>query len=340
MKNICLRLANRLADGAGAQVQRHLETIALASFLNASVCDGVIVDFDSNPGDGIKNFAEKNFQIEQINLSIIPRYRDCHKLHNILESRFINYLMLNQLRFSRLVLNILDKFLTLGKLHFALNVHNTAIITRRNPLLLENLKVELSARTHPKQMLNVIRIVAHIHGAKNLSKEMESRFIQVDWFVRIISETIGILKSLGIGFNIEVHTDIPSQPNQVWKQELGLSAATRRIWLEEGILSKQGEMKLVFLPLEKLFAAFDNLHIVRDIPPTEVLHAFRNADILITNKSSLSFVGGFLNEHGMIVCTESWLPKLKSWHLIGEKPLDSEIQKYRDELKEKVLSFL
>lgn len=338
MKNICLRLANRLSDGSGAQVQRHLETIALAHYLNTSVSDGVISDFDSNPGDGIRSYEEKKLHVEQINSMIIPRILDCHKIHKVLESRLINYLMLNHLQICRRSLKVVDRSLALGNLHIALNVHNTATIVRRNPFLLEKLKIELTKRSQLKQKRKSIKIVAHIHGAKKLSKQMESRFIEIGWFVSIIGEISKLLESLEISYKVEVHTDIPRQPNRVWKDELGLSAPTKRIWHEEGILSKNGEMKLAFLDLEKLLKSLKKIEIVRDIPPIEVLHAFQNADILITNKSSLSFVGAFLNDKGIIVCTNSWLPRLNSWHLLKENPTEMEIQKFKDSLKNSILN--
>lgn len=339
MKNICLRLANRLADGSGAQVQRHLEVIAIAQYLNTLVVQGNISDIDTNPGDGINSPKEKKKHVQQINSHVIPRFADCHEEHKVLNSRLINWLILNHLRNSRRLLKMVDQILSLTKIHIAVNIHNTATIIRRNQFILEDLKRRMSRTfTQHENRQTFLKVVAHIHGAKKLSKQMQSRFIDIDWFVDVLNEIKIQMDSLDISFKVEVHTDIPEMPGQIWENQLGLSSETKRIWIEEGLIDENGKMRLAFLDLSGALQGLPNLSIVRNIPPTEVLNAFRTADILITNKSSLSFVGAFLNDRGIIVYTDSWLPRLDSWLYISEQPNTTEIQEFRNNLKTKILA--
>jgi hypothetical protein len=57
---------------------------------------------------------------------------------------------------------------------------------------------------------------------------------------------------------------------------------------------------------------------VLNVEPREALDDFATADVLILSRSSLGYLGGLLNPHGVVVYASWWHPPLPHWLVADE----------------------
>ena len=61
------------------------------------------------------------------------------------------------------------------------------------------------------------------------------------------------------------------------------------------------------------FAALPHLETVVNVEPREVLDDFATADVLLLSRSSLGYVAGWLNPHGLVIYPPFMHPPLPGW---------------------------
>lgn len=160
------------------------------------------------------------------------------------------------------------------------------------------------------------KIILHYRRGSNtldiLPGESTSRGLSNDWYLRTLRKYVNIYQTSGIDFCVEIYTDMPNS-TFVYKPK----AFQSHLWSYEPRY-REGEIEILGEDIRNtIFVEFGEILTVHHGgDPLQGLIDMSQADILITSRSSYSYVGGLLNLDGLVVMPpEFWHKKLDSWVL-------------------------
>lgn len=155
-----------------------------------------------------------------------------------------------------------------------------------------------------------IRVCVHVRRGDNSvsgRSDQGDRLLPNSYYLRVCGTLIEALREHGTPFVIRLHSEVPPRPYTLYPGNPG-------IYFE---LDQPGTIDPADLGLEE-FDALPNLQPVLNVEPQEVLDDFATADVLILSRSSLGYVAGMLNPHGLIVYAPWWHPPLPDWLVADE----------------------
>jgi hypothetical protein len=150
-----------------------------------------------------------------------------------------------------------------------------------------------------------LRVRVHVRrGDVTISGHVDrdERQLPNRYYLRILATFVEELDRLGLPFTVRVHTEVPPRA-------VTLQPDTPGLYFD---LREPGTIDPAELALEE-FHGVPNLEVVANAHPKDVLDDFATADVLVLSRSSLGYVAGQLNPHGLVVQSDWWHPALPGW---------------------------
>jgi hypothetical protein len=292
-------------DGTGAQVQRILGIYAICKRFNIPYLHSGINELIITPLDPFQTELELREYLVRVNQYFdlpsdveVNDIRTVTKLQNLTKYKILNIRARNMNNSGRKEL-----IAVANPLQVINKIPDTYSLAAKS---LRGLKSESAKK----------RIVLHYRRGSNtldiLPGESKPRGLPNSWYLRMLRKYAAIYENLGVDFTIEVFTDMPKSSFVYQPKNFQLA-----LWSYEPRY-KQGKIEVFGEDIRNtLFSEFDgNLTVHHGGDPLQGLIAMSEADILITSRSSYSYVGGLLNSGGTIIFPpEFGLRRLNSWIL-------------------------
>jgi len=292
-------------DGTGAQIQRILGVYAICKRFNIPYIHSKVTELIITPLDPFQTKLELQQYMERVN-----HYFDFLTDRDAGGDRVMSKLQ-TLTNFKLFEIRTANKF-NLGKKEL-IAIANPFKILNRMPdiyaLAAENLKNLGSENT-------VKKIVLHYRRGSNsldiLPGEAAPRGISNEWYLRTLRKYIAIYCESGVDFIVEIYTDMPKSSFTYIPKEF-----QSHLWSYEPRF-KNGAVEVLGEDIKStVFAEFgEKITVHHGGDPLQGLIDMSEADILITSRSSYSYVGGLLNLSGKIIIPPGfWHSKLNSWVL-------------------------
>lgn len=304
-------------DGSGAQIQRILAIYATSKSVNIGYIHSGIADLGPNPGDSFTNLKQRKEFLLRLN-SIIEFPSD-----EIFETKFtISIKSLNN--FTVRALPILRKLLGFLKITLVIKVQSVYRWIDRNTHYYESANKILRDRL-PKVLNLEKKLVVDCHIRRAVVPEFlangrdNPRYTKNIYFLNAIKIISEIANKENLEILIRIHTDIPSWSHGINKWEIpsNTSLETINYWATLGIVDDEN----LLIPKETFFddlSEYGSIQILNEIDPIAAWQNMENADILISSKSSFSYVGGLLRGVKPVIFCSFWHSGLPTWLNIEE----------------------
>jgi hypothetical protein len=133
------------------------------------------------------------------------------------------------------------------------------------------------------------------------------RLLPDAYYLRVCGAVLGALRDQGAPFVVRLHTEVPPRRYTLYPDTPGLY-----FWLDRPATVDPSDYGL------EPFATLPNLETVLNVEAREAIDDFATADVLILSLSSLGYLGGLLNPHGLVVYAPWWHPALPEWLVADE----------------------
>jgi hypothetical protein len=158
----------------------------------------------------------------------------------------------------------------------------------------------------------------HIQRAKISSTRLVDRYQSTQWYQAILDQILKTLRNAEVECRIELHTDA-TESSQSWDIGEGVSIKTLEYWRKGGFLDSSGK---AILGNEDFFATLgktqSELEIFTGIDPLEAWKLMARSNILITGKSSFSYIGGLMARDALVITPSYFNRGLNSWLVLPE----------------------
>jgi hypothetical protein len=155
-----------------------------------------------------------------------------------------------------------------------------------------------------------IRVCIHLRRGDNSvpgRSDGQQRLLPNGYYLRVCGTVLEALRRQGAPFVVRLHTEVPPR-------HFTLHPGTPGLYFQ---LDQPSTVDPEEYALED-FEALPNLEMVLNVEPREALDDFATADVLILSLSSLGYLGGLLNPHGLVVYAPWWHPPLPDWLVASE----------------------
>jgi hypothetical protein len=292
-------------DGTGAQIQRILAIFAICRRYDIPYIHSGIKELIITPLDPFQTESELLEYLKRVNNYFelpsdfeLGNAREVSKLQTLSNFKLLEMRVANKLHFGKKELvAIANPFQVLNR------------IPELYTLAAKNLQHKSSASATK-------RIILHYRRGSNtldiLPGESEPRGLPNEWYTKTLRKYVTNYQELGIDFRVEVYTDMPKSSFTYTPKEF-----QSHLWSHEPRF-KNGAVEVFGEDIKNtVFAEFgDKLIVHHGGDPLQGLIDMSEADILITSRSSYSYVGGLLNLKGKIIIPSGfWHSKLNSWVL-------------------------
>ena len=175
--------------------------------------------------------------------------------------------------------------------------------TDRHPESLLALRAMSPYRDH--RAAGPLRVCIHMRRGDNTVPgrlDASQRLLPNAYYLRVCGAVLEALRQHGVPFVVRLHTEVVTQPYTLYPGTPGVFFPLD----EPAAIAPSGHT------LEE-FEALPNIEMVLNVEAHEALNDFATADILILSLSSLGYLGGLLNPHGLVVYAPWWHPALPDW---------------------------
>jgi hypothetical protein len=155
-----------------------------------------------------------------------------------------------------------------------------------------------------------IRVCIHLRRGDNSvpgRTDGQQRLLPNRYYLRVCGAVLDALRQQGAPFVVRLHTEVPPRRYTLYPDTPGLY-----FWLDEPSTVDPSEYTL------EEFEALPNLETVINVEAREALDDFASADVLVLSLSSLGYLGGLLNPHGLVIYAPWWHPALPDWLVADE----------------------
>jgi len=156
-----------------------------------------------------------------------------------------------------------------------------------------------------------VRVCIHLRRGDNsvpTRTDGENRLLPNSYYLRVCGTVLDALRQQGAPFVVRLHSEVPPRRYTLYPDTPGLY-----FWLDQPATVDPSEFRL------EDFETLPNLEMVLNVEPREALDDFATADVLILSRSSLGYLGGLLNPHGLVVYAPWWHPALPDWLVADER---------------------
>jgi hypothetical protein len=180
--------------------------------------------------------------------------------------------------------------------------------TDRHPEAFQALRAVSPYRAH--RVVGPIRVCIHLRwGDVSVPgrTDGQDRLLPNKYYLRVCGAVLDALRQQGAPFVVRLHTEVPARRYTLYPDTRGLF-----FWLNHPVTVDPSEYVL------DDFEVLPNLEKVLNVDAREALDDFATADVLILSLSSLGYVGGLLNPHGLVIYAPWWHPALPDWLVADE----------------------
>lgn len=180
--------------------------------------------------------------------------------------------------------------------------------TDAHPEALETLRAVSPYRDH--RASGPIRVCIHLRRGDNAvpgRTDGRRRLLPDSYYLRVCGAVLEALREHDVPFVVRLHSEVPRRRYTIHPDTPGLFFR-----LNEPATVDPSEYAL------DQFEALPNVEMVLDVDAREALDDFATADVLILSLSSLGYLGGLLNPHGIVVYAPWWHPALADWLVADE----------------------
>jgi hypothetical protein len=135
----------------------------------------------------------------------------------------------------------------------------------------------------------------------------QARVLPDSYYLRVCNTVLHALRQHDAPFVVRLHTEVPTRRCTLYPETRGLF-----FWLYHPVTVDPSQYSL------EEFAALPDLETVLNVEAREALDDFATADVLILSLSSLGYLGGLLNPHGLVIYAPWWHPALPEWLVADE----------------------
>jgi hypothetical protein len=150
-----------------------------------------------------------------------------------------------------------------------------------------------------------LRVCIHMRRGDNTvpgRQDAPQRMLPNAYYLRVCNAVLEALRRHSVPFVLRLHTEAVTQPYTLHPGTPGVF-----FQLDEPVTICPSAHTL------EDFEALPNLEKVINVDAHEALNDFATADILILSLSSLGYLGGLLNPHGLVIYAPWWHPALPDW---------------------------
>lgn len=297
-----------LMDGVGAQLQRIVSVFGVAKLAKIYYLHSGLVDIDPQ-AFSLKTFQERETEIDQWNRlfrSDLVAFSEL-STDRIISPQHVSLFMLR-------VIRLLTRF---SRHRVIYKMDNPRLISDKFPECLMNAPEMLNSRVLEMTALrsnSEFTIVVHIRQGELVLSQFKDRLLPLSHYEEILRHLVPILEGANVNYKIQ----IPKENGQENRIPITDPKVSRSIELDPEnknlIFSEDG---YVTLNHEKPTAALTPLLLQANwLPEGSVYLDFlkmMQADLLITSKSSLSFVAGLFNRNSIKIYTPFWHTAPANW---------------------------
>lgn len=297
-------------DGAGAQVQRIFGIYATARSNNLGYLNSPILHLGANAGDGFESVEDRKHFTDQLN-SLISLPSD-----EMFDRRWqVNFKKINP-RYLW-VLRPMRKILEYFNVSLILNLDSSLQWVDRNVWSYEVAVGALHQRfVIPRPNENRLLVDLHIRRAgipmQDLLGKNYGRWTPTEWYEKILREIHNESSTQNEKLLIRVHTDTLSQ-GSTWTPPSDISRETLKHWKSIGALSEDGKVLGQYEDFFSLFSKYGEVELIQNIDAISAWKMMIHSDILITAKSSMSYVAALFRIQKPVIFTEFWHSGLTNW---------------------------
>lgn len=292
-------------DGTGAQIQRMISIIALSRLIKVPFHQNLFVDVSVHPLDPFQDSVSKSVFIKQMNdlfafkSSPIPRASKVLHLSKLTGGKLFRIAIHSFLSKDVFVLNVVEPYPITDKF----NDISTDLVSYF-PNWLEFTEIFKQNFNQPIVSIHYRQGVGGlaIYPGQKIPRELSPQY----FLLKLIEISGNKINDL----SVQLFTDAPLEdisfkpPREQFSHWEGSPGFT------DGIMTIKGN---------NLHAFFNHNGVEVKIHtggnPLEAIAIMSISDILITSRSSLSYVAGLLNSHGKIVAADGfWHPTPSAWY--------------------------
>ena len=155
-----------------------------------------------------------------------------------------------------------------------------------------------------------LRVCIHLRRGDNSvphRQDEDVRLLPNTYYLQVCTQVVNALRERGASFVVRLHTEIPPRRYILYPDNPGLFFK----------LHQPATLDPAQFALED-FESLPNLEKVLNVEAREALDDFATADVLILSLSSLGYVGGMLNPHGLVIWAPPFHVPLPDW-LVADK---------------------
>lgn len=305
-------------DGVGAQLQRIISVFSVSRLARVGYLHSPLFDIDPQVFSS-SGFEERLPQIRVWNELFRDDLEDFRESvgDRVFESDSISLFQIYFLRF-------ISRF---SRSRIICRLSNPRIITDKYPesLLVASEMMNDSLRDEfVDREVDDLRIVVHIRQGELVLTQFKERLLPLAHYERVLRCVVGCLKGMSIKFKIV----IPRENGQNVSLSTNDPKVARSIALDpinpNLQIKEDGRVTLIHeIPSPELTPIlFDAQWLDESSTFSDFLQMIR-ADVLITSKSSLSFVAGLLNNRSIKIYAPFWHTAPRDW--ISSNDLNEEV---------------
>jgi hypothetical protein len=318
VSKIVISNSNFHKDGTGAQVQRIFSLVAYSNRFNLGF-DLEPVDFiEIQHGDG---FNSEN-EIVDFLLRLNRKINDVLNLQNTFSKK-----ELATFRHLKLKSNVYNLFVRIPILNVISKVFNLAIrislsdaypFTSRFPDTYYSIKkVELVSRLKADFFFDV-----QVHLRHSTLSEKSNRHVSSDFFLGWLNYINETARNAKLSIRLLIHTDCELSNYNPGLVSSHLTPETENYWNSIGVTDDSGQLDLTTISLykdliTKIEAIFPNYEIIYGLDPVQAWSVMAQSDVILTSKSSFSFIGALLSNDAIIIAPELEMACPSDW-IVGE----------------------
>ena len=310
-------------DGVGAQIQRIVSVYGVSRLINASYLHSPLIDFDPQIFTD-STHAERLKEIDEWN----SLFRKDLFPYTHLQGDLIfhtNNISVRQLR----ILNFLSRF---SKRRIICKMGNPRKITDSFPDILNTASELVSPIFSERELTKgseIFKIVVHIRQGVLALSQFNDRLLPLSHYEKILVTVTRLLDSQGIQYQILIpqeggQTRNLSIANSNVIQSMAIDPDNRQVRVNnDGTVTLMHESpELESSPM--LFKA-------KWLDPSSAFFDFElmlKADLLVTSKSSFSFLAGLINQRAIKIYAPFWHSSPSEWISAENLDLDKLIKKF------------
>ena len=293
-------------DGVGAQIQRLLAIRSLAKNLKLPYLHTPISSVAIHPLDPYQTEEEMRLFVSELNheffMESSPSIEAFEKIRVEIQvltfSKFFKAVWLSCIKRKLVLISCVEPY---GVSEFDPNIYRD--IDSCLPNFIQVQTQDFNIAVHIRWGVGELAIQRG---------EKVSRQIEIEYFVELLQEILS--KNSSVAAQITIYTDAPL--NDV---EFSPPRAQRDLWANSSKFN-EGIMSVTGVDMLSQFSRLGvQLQIVRGGDPLLVIHKMAASNILITSRSSFSYVAAILNaSHDVYYPSKFWHKPLPGWHIMKE----------------------